>query len=343
MNELEYRSNIIEYNNLLNYKECQILINKNQKKIINKGGTADIFKIDSYKCGSIILKIINKNHSNNILINEIKYLEMIKKIIYDDICPNFILMYSHTSHTIIMEYADGDLSTIIYNIKDNELIKNIYFQIIVGILVMQKVLFINHIDLHLKNIFYKKINQNIKYFEYKINNKSFYLPNLGFLIMIADFGISEKLSNEEIISDTNNDYYDFFSLILIQNIYTTFYIQRQQPEIINEILRELYKSDSDIYIKFIEYVPRTTLITYRLNLLILVKLLLYVIENGLIHKIKYILEKNKYNTKLPYISIIFDLLKNKNVSLYKILETHFSSYLTLQDTSIVTKTFLINF
>jgi hypothetical protein len=325
MNKLEYRTNIIEYHNLLNYEECKILINKNQKKIINKGATADIYKIDSPKCGSIILKNINNTHSKKLISNEVIYLEMIKKIIMNDVCPNFILMYNYTTTNIIMEYADGDLSSIIGKIDDSETIKNIYFQIILGILIMQKVLFINHTDLHLKNIFYKKIHQKIKYFEYKINNKSFYLPNLGYLIMIADFGRSKKLSSEEIKSDNNKDYNDFISLILIENIYATFYMK--QPELINKILIELAKSDVNIYKKFIDYKPETTLITYRLNLLILVKILLYVIDNGLFEKIRYILQEYKYNFNLPYIAIIIDLIKIKNISLITILNTYFASYI----------------
>jgi len=332
MNKLEYRSNIIEYNNLLNFSDCEILIQKNQKKIINKGGTSNIYKIDSPKCGSIILKYINDKFVNQLL-NEIFYLNLIKKIIYDNVCPNFIIIYSHTPTYIIMEYADGDLSQILYKINDLKLLLNIYFQIIVGILVMQKILSINHNDLYLKNIFYKKINQNIKYFKYNINNETFYLPNLGYLIMIADFGMSTKLSEKDILSNSNKDYDNIFLSTLIDDICWTF--RKTQYKLIQKLLTGLHNSKLYAYYKEIKDIkPQNNWFSSS----IIWKLLYYAIDIGLIVQIKKILEQNNYLN----ISIIFDLIEHKDIGLCKILDRFFSLYKSNINISS-TITFTINY
>lgn len=66
---------------------------------------------------------------------------------------------------------------------------NVFFQITVAIYAVQKYFNMYHLDLHTYNILIKKIKKG-GYWTYTINNKIYKLPNLGFQIYIADFGVA---------------------------------------------------------------------------------------------------------------------------------------------------------
>jgi len=148
-----------------------------------------------------------------------------------------------------MEYADGNLNKL-YKDEDiffnKKIIKNIIFQILMGILVMQKILFMVHNDLYIKNIFYKKISKsNIKYFEYNINGEKFYLENIGFLIMIADFGNSQSLlipesDNRYTYSKIKNMIKNNYDLVLLNKILFSYEYKK--------IIRYIFSLKTDIYI-----------------------------------------------------------------------------------------------
>jgi hypothetical protein len=135
------------------------------------------------------------------------FLFSLKKLIDDNICPNFI--YLHYSKInidndvndvknntyILMEYADANLITFFNTNHKYELYKSLFFQIFVAVLCIQKYLKGVHGDLSISNIFYKKINKDIV-LKYIINDKTYYVPAYGYLFMLADFERSEsKLNN----------------------------------------------------------------------------------------------------------------------------------------------------
>ena len=246
---LDYRKNIDNTKNVYNINKCTELLNKidNLEKI-GEGKEGIIYYVTSPKCGSAVMKI-NNEEKNKTHENEKKFITLIQKIILDDICPNFIYTYIVNNKYILMEYADGDLSKLY---KDEDInfnkiiIKNIIFQILMGILVMQKILFMVHNDLYIKNIFYKKISKsNIKYFEYNINGEKFYLENIGFLIMIADFGNSQSLlipesDNRYTYSKIKNLIKNNYDLVLLNKILFSYEYKK--------IIRYIFSLKTDIYI-----------------------------------------------------------------------------------------------
>jgi hypothetical protein len=245
---LDYRKNIDNTKNVYNINKCTKLLNKidNLEKI-GEGKEGIIYYVTSPQCGSVVMKI-NKEEKNQTHENEKKFISLIQKIILDDICPNFIYTYIVNNKYILMEYADGDLSKLY---KDEDIffnkiiIKNIIFQILMGILVMQKILFMVHNDLYIKNIFYKKISKsNIKYFEYNINGEKFYLENIGFLIIIADFGNSQSLlipesDNRYTYSKIKNMIKNNYDLVLLNKILFSYEYKK--------IIKYIFSLKTDIY------------------------------------------------------------------------------------------------
>ena len=195
-----------------------------------KGGVCDIYKIkdmDNYivkewviktLCTSYTLYTNNNielkfhNHISEPLINVI-----IKKIINNNICINFVKTYKTiinnelTKEYLIMESCDGDLVEF-EKIMGRQMTVNDYINALIQIFYALYILKHNniiHTDLHYKNILIKKINsaynkentknttmingintENIEAFSYIIDEETFTIPNLGFIIKICDFGTS---------------------------------------------------------------------------------------------------------------------------------------------------------
>jgi serine/threonine protein kinase len=191
---MNYRHNINNKNNLKNLDECKKQI-YDKNKFIGKGGQGNVYKIESNKCGGVVLKTYHKKTNQDEIYKEVNILDRSKKIIESNICPHFIYYYdffktSDNIFNIFMEFADGDLEKWVKTEHSNEEWKNMIFQFIVGVHVIQKYLKGFHSDLKPKNIFFKNIkySQNKEYFEYSINDKKYYLKNNGTLFMLADYG-----------------------------------------------------------------------------------------------------------------------------------------------------------
>lgn len=108
---------------------------------------------------------------------------------------------------------------------------NIYFQIIVSIYILQKNFQIIHNDLHWENILVSEIKSG-GYWVYMIDGISYYLPNIGIIIKITDFGKCESITkfktnkkditNLNSITITNLSIYELNKIIdvhRISNIY----------------------------------------------------------------------------------------------------------------------------
>lgn len=67
-----------------------------------------------------------------------------------------------------------------------------------------------HVDVQYKNFFYKeiKVNENDdEYFHYKVYDKDIYVKNVGFLIVLGDYGLSKEIENTE--KELLIDYFQF--------------------------------------------------------------------------------------------------------------------------------------
>lgn len=208
---LQYRNNIIKNYNLLNYSQCKKLIFDQNIDRIGSGRQAEIFKAVSDTCGSVIIKRAGKNKydefTNNKLFKKLtwenKILLKTNKLIFDNICPNFIerIDFFPQKKYLILEYADADSSKLLKEVVDFQLLYSFILQVLMGILCLNKILRIFHLDLHAGNILYKKINKNTV-FCYIIDGTKYYIPTMGYLFMISDFGQSVEI--DYLKTKTNN-------------------------------------------------------------------------------------------------------------------------------------------
>jgi len=208
----------ITTNNLFDKEKIKDLENKKVLIVHNSGKEATIYKI-KINDGYYIFKLYHHNFikiEDTISFENEKYvLSITKKCIEDNICPNYIYCYKvpqekYKYQYALLEYADGTLYDFFKKFKCTEentklyenIIKSILFQILVALLVLHEKYNIAHNDLHLKNIFYNKIDTNIT-FNYKINDITYTIETYGYLIMLGDFGHS---TSYKILKEKKNEY-----------------------------------------------------------------------------------------------------------------------------------------
>lgn len=140
--------------------------------------------------------------------SELLLLKLVSVLNTEDICPHLPQMFAYyicndckyrnkniqsedpNCVIIVTELADGDLQNLLMKIQpDVEVMKNIYFQIYMGIYCMNKFFGIYHEDLHQDNVLYHIIPKG-GYIRYIIDDVSIVIPNIGYLALIWDFGLS---------------------------------------------------------------------------------------------------------------------------------------------------------
>ena len=192
---LKYRFN--KTNELIDINICNKLIETNNIEYLNEGSQAKIYQIKNNTCGSIVIKKIKEDKKSNIesFYRELKIYKLTNNFIYNNICPHFLLMYGYDEKKLstYIEYIDGTLLDFFSIVSDEKIINSTIFQILYGLMVVQKKIKVFHSDLHIKNIFYKKINKEMKYFKYIIEDLVYIVPNYGYMIIIGDFGHAECL------------------------------------------------------------------------------------------------------------------------------------------------------
>ena len=138
---------------------------------------------------------------------------------------------------IVLEYFDGTIFELINAnfsifarsaISDDkkQLFYSIFAQLLITIYLFHNKFNYYHNDAHLNNFLYKKVNNDNKYFHYKIGDKNYYIRNCGYLIVLSDYGLATQI----IRTDVNDykmhalkDYEDILSkmLLYIKTIDTT--------------------------------------------------------------------------------------------------------------------------
>lgn len=134
---------------------------------------------------------------------ELAAMKMINQLILSKVCPNFILHYTWRFKSrsgicddlypnvayFFNEYI-SDSQTFTEWVKSDhgiEELYNAYFQIIYAIYTLQLRLNMTHLDLHTDNIIVQKVPKG-GYWEYTIDENTYYVPNLGYILYINDFG-----------------------------------------------------------------------------------------------------------------------------------------------------------
>jgi hypothetical protein len=183
----------IDNKNVKNINQCIKFIksNKFNAKEIGKGLQGHVFIVENEECGTIVIKHYN---NSNAFFKEKNALIKLKKLIINNICPNFIFMYNFDKikNNIYLEYIDNDIKHFYDNFKvpiTTIEFKSLIFQIAYGLLCQYELCNIKHYDTQTVNIFIKRIDKNI-IFCYNINNKKYFIPTCGKLFMLGDYGLS---------------------------------------------------------------------------------------------------------------------------------------------------------
>jgi hypothetical protein len=102
----------------------------------------------------------------------------------------------------VVELADGIFRDImnITTVKTINILYNCSIQCLISIIFFNKYLNLCHDDAHYNNFIYFKIKSG-GYFHYNIYGIDYYLKNIGYLIMINDFGLVEDLTSNNLLTD----------------------------------------------------------------------------------------------------------------------------------------------
>jgi hypothetical protein len=134
---------------------------------------------------------------------ELASMKLTNELVLQKICPHFVLNY-HSESTPrqgvcndIYPYASKYYNEYIDNVElYTEWVKkqhtisewyNAYFQITVAIFCLQRHLNMIHLDLHSDNVLVRSVKPG-GYWKYTINKVDYYVPNLGYIFYINDFG-----------------------------------------------------------------------------------------------------------------------------------------------------------
>ena len=100
----------------------------------------------------------------------------------------------------INEYASNKTFARIISRYNNALNINIIIQSFISIVFFQKYMNMAHRDTHGNNFLCHIINPG-GYYHYRIYNKDYYLENIGYLIVINDFGLVRELNKNTLLYD----------------------------------------------------------------------------------------------------------------------------------------------
>jgi serine/threonine protein kinase len=218
-------------------------------KYISNGCYGVIFVSSDTDDGIIyVIKLILNNNENK---NEIQTMKYIKNN-NNTFIPNFInIAYYHLNCKVlhensnvllkginlclknrqyamlILEYFDGEIYSLLRETSIRqphpisiEIKKCIYAQMLLSIYLLHNKFNYYHNDAHLKNFLYKKVNVNEKYFHYKITkdgeSNDYYIKNEGYIVVLADFGLSKRIGRIEGSGKISTD--DYFNILFEMKI-----------------------------------------------------------------------------------------------------------------------------
>lgn len=111
------------------------------------------------------------------------------------------------------ELSNGDLKMLIANrdvIGNSDIFFNIFFQTFISIATFHNLVGYYHNDAHYGNFLYQ-LNNEVGYYHYIHDGKSFYLKSCPYNIIIYDYGLSKKIRNES-NGDRINIHADYYRI-----------------------------------------------------------------------------------------------------------------------------------
>lgn len=203
---------------------------------------------------------------------ELASMKLINEIILSNVCPNFILHYAWRTKSrsgicddlypnvvyFFNEYINNSqtFTEWVKNVISQEELYNAYFQILYAIYTLQLRLNMTHLDLHSDNIIVQKIPKG-GFWEYTINENTYYVPNLGYIFYINDFGHAwiPKILKSWFIRQRYNpkkikSHFDLMTVYRSHNKITK--IPKPFQKIIQSIIKSLRNSSKDNFPKIIK-------------------------------------------------------------------------------------------
>jgi hypothetical protein len=194
--------------------------------IIGEGSYGIVFSGHLFNL-SLAIKILEVT-DENILESQIN--KTVTKIVIQDKCPHFMIFYkillcnknsnlielfdidkkyksaailsNNEYYLILTELADGVFYDIAAHQQDINIINNCIIQCLFSIVFFNTLTNYSHDDAHLDNFLYTNIKPG-GCFHYNIYGVDYYLKNVGYLIMINDFGLVVDLNINNLIKDIN--------------------------------------------------------------------------------------------------------------------------------------------
>lgn len=186
--------------------------------VLGAGDYGSVYKADIRKVGCAIKfskikadalqKPFSKNFSSW---HEILILKnILTPLIKNRICPNFPLMYDYfycsecklklrkkreksPCAVMIMELASGDLRDFSHTFRSTAVYNSALFQIMAAVHAIQLYGQIMNFDIKKENILYYDVLPG-GYWKYIIHGQEYYVPNLGQMFVVNDFGLSRCMS-----------------------------------------------------------------------------------------------------------------------------------------------------
>jgi hypothetical protein len=195
---IRYVIKIIKYTDT-NKNEINTMINIKTKLISNP--------IPNY----IYIAYYNFNCEKNIS-GENNILSGIKQCIGDNNYSLLVLEYfDNNIHNLIQTFVYDDGISIYKSTFNYDLInifKSIFAQMFISLYIFHNKFNYYHNDAHISNFFYKKVQPDDSYFYYKINGIDYYIKNDGYLVVLADYGLTSIINKSHINYKENilNDY-----------------------------------------------------------------------------------------------------------------------------------------
>jgi hypothetical protein len=210
-------NSIIERKKTLRLIRNSNLLKFNKEEILGEGYQGTVYK----KCNNtfciatkkIYLSKVESKYTENFYkkaaLKYSSYIELASgyltnELILNNISPNFLLSYNYNiidregfvcdnkypSKLLLHNEFANNTETFtkwVQESRETKYFNNAYFQIVYSLYVLQKYFGMSHVDLHSDNILVQKITPG-GYWEYKIKGKKYYVPNLGYIFYIIDFG-----------------------------------------------------------------------------------------------------------------------------------------------------------
>jgi hypothetical protein len=159
----------------------------------------------------------------------------------------FTLKHKPNLYLIVNEYADRAFPFVFYDIIKNNnfitassIINNMIIQCFISMIFFQKYTGLVHYDTHILNFLVHYIKNDGEYYHYNIYGKDYYLENMGYLIVINDFGLVRSM-NEKPIN------YDFNKFILSLKKYLIKHFKKFMTKNIIKFLNTIALNTPDLY------------------------------------------------------------------------------------------------